>query len=181
MSERKSLALVFAISAVLCATAIATQTYRVQALKADVAELTEALLVFTIERHILSVNRRLSINTSRRITLSGLECARAYGLDPMLLFATMHQESTFDPQAIGPAGERGLMQLTRDTATEIGLPWRDAFDVSANTCAGAAYLAQHISARGIERGLLRYNGGGAPGYPAMVMARYQPLPAMPTK
>lgn len=169
--------IIVAVVVVLCLLggALGVQTQRVHSLQAQRAALTEALLVFAIERHILKNNPRLNVDTARRITLAGIECARLHGLDRMLLFATMHQESTFDPRAVGPAGERSLMQLTRTTAAEVGLPWQNAFDITANTCAGAAYLAQHVRERGVERGLLRYNGGGAPQYPALVMARYQPL------
>lgn len=176
MVDRKILAMVFAVSVALYGGTIGIQTYRVHALEAQLSEATSALLVLTIERHILAANRKLPLKTTRRITLAGLECARIYSIDPMLLFATMHQESTFNPSAVGSANERGLMQLTRTTAAEVGLSWDNAFDVTANTCAGAAYLAHHVRERGVERGLLRYNGGGAPEYPALVMARYQPLP-----
>jgi soluble lytic murein transglycosylase-like protein len=96
-----------------------------------------------------------------------------YNLDPMLLFATMRQESNFNPRAVGAAGERGLMQITETTAVDLGLQWRDAFDVIANTCAGASYLARHVHERGVHDGLLRYNGGGEPSYPRLVMAHYQ--------
>lgn len=169
--------IVVAVVVVLCSLggALGVQTQRLHAVQADRAALTEALLAFAIERHILKHNPRPHVDTARRITLAGLECSRLYNLDKMLLFATMHQESTFNPRAIGPAGERGLMQITRATAAEVGLPWQKAFDITANICAGAAYLAQHVRERGVERGLLRYNGGGARGYPALVLARYQPL------
>jgi soluble lytic murein transglycosylase-like protein len=131
------------------------------------------MLVFVVERQILATNRRLSLSDSRTIAIAGLECAKMYNLDPMLLFATMRQESNFNPRAVGAAGERGLMQITETTAVDLGLQWRDAFDVIANTCAGASYLARHVHERGVHDGLLRYNGGGEPSYPRLVMAHYQ--------
>lgn len=172
--ERKILA-VAVLVIVICGAVIGVQSYRIQASNEEAALNAWALRVFVVTSYIQDHNRKLSAKTARRIALAGFECARLYRLDPILLFALMQQESTFNPQAVGAAGERGLMQLTRTTAGEVGLSWDDAFRVPANTCAGAAYLAQHVSERGVERGLLRYNGGGAPEYPALVMARYQPL------
>lgn len=159
----------------VCSAVIGVQTDRIHSLQEEAALNTLALRTFVVTSYIQDHNRKLSAKTARRIALAGFECARFYRLDPILLFALMQQESTFNPQAVGDAGERGLMQLTRTTAGEVGLSWDDAFRIPANTCAGAAYLAQHVSDRGVERGLLRYNGGGAPEYPALVMARYQPL------
>ncbi len=174
MPDRKIIALVAAAAGVYGVT-IGVQTYRVHALQAQLSEVTSALLVLTIERHILATNRKLPLQTARRITLAGIECAHVYNIDKMLLFATMHRESNFNPSAVGEANERGLMQITRTTAAEIGLPWDKAFDVTANICAGASYLSQHVRDRGVVRGLLRYNGGGTPEYPALVMAHYESL------
>ncbi len=39
--------------------------------------------------------------------------------EPALLFAIVRQESAFDPDAVSPAGARGLMQLMPATASFI--------------------------------------------------------------
>lgn len=174
MIERKIIALAVMV-VVVCGAIIGVQCYQIQSLQKERAALTDVLVVLSFERHILGANRQLSVNTARRIALAGIECARLYDLDRMLLFATMYQESNFNPRAVGPANERGLTQLTRGAASAVGLSWDKAFDIDANTCAGAAYLARHVHERGVERGLLRYNGGGAPGYPALVLARYEQI------
>mgnify|MGYP003694808799 CR=1 FL=1 len=44
--------------------------------------------------------------------------ATANQLDPMLLKAVVWQESRFDPQKLGAAGERGLMQVSEIAARE---------------------------------------------------------------
>ena len=44
-----------------------------------------------------------------------MEAAEKYDLDPALIFAIIHTESRFDPEAVSPANAMGLMQITRDT------------------------------------------------------------------
>lgn len=41
--------------------------------------------------------------------------AEEYGLDPSFVYAVIHTESKFDPDAVSPAGAKGLMQITDDT------------------------------------------------------------------
>ncbi len=43
------------------------------------------------------------------------EWADTYGLDPLLVYAVIHTESGFDPEAASDAGAIGLMQMTEDT------------------------------------------------------------------
>lgn len=44
-----------------------------------------------------------------------------YGLDPDLVAAVIWQESAGNPDAIGAAGEIGLMQVTRIAARDVGM------------------------------------------------------------
>ena len=154
---------------------IFAQRSTVHQLRADIESLKRDILVLAFERQILTTNRQLKPAVSLQIAVAILECADLYELDPRLLFATMKQESHFNQQAIGSTGERGLMQIAKNTAGDIGLPWQEACDITANTCAGAAYLARHVHERGVLAGLLRYNGGGELRYPQYVLAHY---PAM---
>lgn len=41
-------------------------------------------------------------------------CAQEYGLEPSFLYAVIHTESRFDPNALSEAGAMGLMQITKD-------------------------------------------------------------------
>ena len=59
-------------------------------------------------------------------------------VDPVLLYAIMHQESTFKRGAVSPKGARGLMQLMPATARRFGVS--DIFDPRQNVDAGAKYV-----------------------------------------
>lgn len=65
-----------------------------------------------------------------------------YGVPPNLLRAVARVESSFRPDAVGAAGERGMMQLTKATASSVGLPWDKAFDPRENVRAAARYLVE---------------------------------------
>jgi membrane-bound lytic murein transglycosylase F len=66
--------------------------------------------------------------------------ARRYGFDWRLIAATIYQESHFNPRAHSHTGVRGLMQLTLDTAAEMGVANR--LDPEASIQGGVKYLAQ---------------------------------------
>jgi soluble lytic murein transglycosylase len=75
--------------------------------------------------------------------------ALAYGLPPALVKAVAWQESRFNPDARGGAGELGLMQVTEDAALEWATAARvpkfsrlQLLDPRTNTLAGAYYLAK---------------------------------------
>ena len=68
--------------------------------------------------------------------------AREHGIDPLLLHAIAHVESRHNPQAVSPAGARGLMQVMPATAQRfgVGAPERTLHDVETNLSASVAYL-----------------------------------------
>lgn len=75
--------------------------------------------------------------------------ARRYGVSASLVKAVVWQESRFDPDARGRAGEVGLMQVMDDAALEwaaasriAGFAHEQAFDPVTNTLAGSYYLAK---------------------------------------
>lgn len=99
-------------------------------------------------------------------------CAQQYAVEPQLVLAVMQQESSFNHRAIGDYGERGLMQLTFGTATELGVVWNEALDIKTNVCAGTKYLANLVTRFGVpEKAAHHYNGGGDPLY-AMRISRH---------
>lgn len=64
--------------------------------------------------------------------------ATRHGLDPLLVYSIMHQESSFKQRAISPKGARGLMQLMPATAVRFGVT--NIFDPKQNIDAGARYM-----------------------------------------
>ncbi len=99
--------------------------------------------------------------------------AREHDLDPMLIKAVVWRESRFDPQKVGTAGERGLMQVTEKAARE----WADEsrvdkfepdqlFDPKTNLEAGSWYLQRAIKhwnghSNPIPFALAEYNAGAS--------------------
>lgn len=61
-----------------------------------------------------------------------------HGVDPLLLYAIMHQESTFKSRAVSPKGARGLMQLMPGTAARYGVT--NIFDARQNIEGGTRYM-----------------------------------------
>lgn len=66
--------------------------------------------------------------------------AKRHEFDWRLIAAAIYQESHFDPLARSHTGVRGLMQLTLDTAAEMGVDNR--LDPEASIQGGVRYLAQ---------------------------------------
>ena len=81
---------------------------------------------------------------ARLPALQGLfeEAAQASGLDWRLLAAVGYQESKWQGGAASADGARGIMMLTSDAATEVGVD--DRADLRQNIIGGARYLAQVI-------------------------------------
>jgi len=88
----------------------------------------------------LNVSGSLDGFTTGDTTVDGfiVESGRRNSVDPLLLYAIMHQESTFKRQAISPKGARGLMQLMPGTALRFGVT--NIFDPRQNIEGGARYM-----------------------------------------
>src|SRR5262252_3960906 len=67
-----------------------------------------------------------------------IQSGTSNGVDPLLLYSVMHQESSFKSRAISPKGARGLMQLMPGTAMRYGVT--NIFDPRQNIEGGARYL-----------------------------------------
>jgi len=93
--------------------------------------------------------------------------AREFGVDPLLLVALVRQESVFDPEALSPAGARGLAQLLPGTAAFTARGLDVTFDPAwitlpdLNLHLGAAHLAELLRRFGgrAEVAVAAYNAG----------------------
>jgi soluble lytic murein transglycosylase-like protein len=102
--------------------------------------------------------------THARIARTIVAEARAAGLDPLLVLAVIHVESSFDPDALSRAGAVGLMQLLEPTLRaelrRAGIAVDDPSDPVANVQGGVRYLRRLVRAFGaIDVALMAYNAG----------------------
>lgn len=67
-----------------------------------------------------------------------LDSGQRNSVDPLLLYAIMHQESTFKPRAMSNKGARGLMQLMPGTAQRFGVT--SIWDPRQNIEGGTRYM-----------------------------------------
>jgi len=88
-----------------------------------------------------------------------VESGKRNGVDPVLLYAIMHQESTFKRRAISPKGARGLMQLMPGTAVRYGVT--NIFDPRQNVEGGARYMRFLLDTfdGNVDLALAGYNAG----------------------
>jgi soluble lytic murein transglycosylase-like protein len=81
------------------------------------------------------------------------------GVDPILVYSIMHQESSFKPRATSYKGARGLMQLMPPTALRFGVT--NIYDPRQNIEGGARYLRFLLNYFGgnVQLALAGYNAG----------------------
>jgi soluble lytic murein transglycosylase-like protein len=111
--------------------------------------------------HGLALNRSLNGFTTgdSKVDAFIVESGLRNGVDPILLYAQMHQESSFKRGAISPKGARGLMQLMPFTAARFGV--KNIFDPQQNIEGGARYmrfLLDHFDGD-VALALAGYNAG----------------------
>lgn len=80
-----------------------------------------------IKKYIQKENIKINADD---LTETLMKVSQKHGYDPIFLLAVIKTESQFNPNAIGSAGEIGLMQIKPDTAEWIcrknKLPWNGA-------------------------------------------------------
>ncbi len=93
-----------------------------------------------------------------------------FTVNPALVYALARQESKFDPQAVSPAGARGLMQVMPATANFVGRvsgEWSPGairlYDPTVNLAVGQRYIELLLGEEHIGNDLFRlaaaWNGG----------------------
>jgi soluble lytic murein transglycosylase-like protein len=85
--------------------------------------------------------------------------AKKFGLEPALLKAIVHIESSFNPEAISPRGAQGLMQLMPETAKRYGVSSRS--DPVESLEGGGRYMRDLLTLFDfdLELALAAYNAG----------------------
>ena len=88
-----------------------------------------------------------------------LDSSKRYAIDPLLIYAQMHQESSFKLKAISHKGARGLMQLMPATAVRFGVT--DIYNPKQNIEAGVKYMRWLLDKFGGDMilALAGYNAG----------------------
>lgn len=88
-----------------------------------------------------------------------LDSAKRYNIDPLLIYAQMHQESSFKPKATSNKGASGLMQLMPATARRMGVT--DIYNPKQNIEGGIKYMRLLLDMFGgdVALALAGYNAG----------------------
>lgn len=88
-----------------------------------------------------------------------VESSKRYNIDPLLIYAQMHQESSFKLKATSYKGASGLMQLMPATARRFGVT--NIYDPKQNIDAGVRYMRWLLNTFGgdVVLALAGYNAG----------------------
>lgn len=88
-----------------------------------------------------------------------VDSSKRYGIDPLLIYSQMHQESSFKKRATSYKGASGLMQLMPATARRFGVT--DIYDPQQNIDAGVKYMRWLLDKFGgdVVLALAGYNAG----------------------
>ena len=88
-----------------------------------------------------------------------VESSIRYNVDPLLIYAQMHQESSFKRKAVSYKGASGLMQLMPATARRFGVT--EIFNPKQNIDAGIKYMRWLLNTfnQDLRLALAGYNAG----------------------
>lgn len=88
-----------------------------------------------------------------------VDSSRRYGIDPLLIYSQMHQESSFKLRALSNKGASGLMQLMPATARRLGVT--NIYDPKQNIEGGVKYMRMLLDMFGqdVRLALAGYNAG----------------------
>jgi soluble lytic murein transglycosylase-like protein len=129
-----------------------------------------------IARAILRTNPRIVASYALLFAGATADAARAQGLPPEFLAATLLQESAYDPTAISSAGAIGIAQFMPETAAAAGVDPYDPFDAIPGAAALlGGYVAAYRNryADSFATALAAYNAG------PMAVAAYRGVPPYP--
>ncbi|MFN0278137.1 MAG: lytic transglycosylase domain-containing protein [Pyrinomonadaceae bacterium] len=109
----------------------------------------------------MSVNSQMKGFTTGDFLIDSfiVNSSRKYGIDPLLIYAQMHQESSFKLKALSHKGASGLMQLMPATARRLGVT--NIYDPRQNIEGGVKYMRMLLDMFGqdMNLALAGYNAG----------------------
>ena len=112
-------------------------------------------------RMTMAVGSGMKGFTTGDITIDSyiVDSSRRYGIDPLLIYAQMHQESSFKLKALSNKGASGLMQLMPATARRLGVT--NIYDPKQNIEGGVKYMRMLLDMFGqdVNLALAGYNAG----------------------
>ncbi len=119
------------------------------------------------DREMVRPDYNLSSNTQLKGFTTGnplfdsyiVDSSRHYSIDPLLIYAQMHQESSFKLKALSHKGAWGLMQLMPATARRLGVT--NIYDPKQNIDGGVKYMRMLLDMFGgdVNLALAGYNAG----------------------
>lgn len=106
-----------------------------------------------------------------------VDSAKRYSIDPLLIYAQMHQESSFKLKATSYKGASGLMQLMPGTAARLGVT--NIYEPKQNIEGGVKYMRMLLNMfnQDVVLALAGYNAGEG----AVMKYGYQVPPYRETK
>ena len=112
-------------------------------------------------KFLMSAGNNLGNFTTGDVVIDGyiVDSSKRYGIDPLLIYAQMHQESSFKLKATSYKGARGLMQLMPGTAARFGVS--DIYNPKQNIEGGVKYMRWLLDTFGgdVVLALAGYNAG----------------------
>ena len=127
----------------------------------DNTSLKNNVLPFSYARLSMSAGRSMGAFTTGDETIDSYitDSSIRYSIDPLLIYAQMHQESSFKLKALSYKGARGLMQLMPATAVRLGV--RDIYNPKQNIEGGVKYMRWLLDKFGgdVALALAGYNAG----------------------
>ena len=105
----------------------------------------EALENRGLTNYILRFNSRLAPSYSLQLVFLFKRAGDVYEIDPKLLMAIAHRESTFNNGSIGRGGSAGLMQIMPATGARYGLTREQLLDPKTSIDFGAMYMRDRLT------------------------------------
>lgn len=130
--------------------------------KAKLSSNDKAWLAKAQNHFITAKEKGRRIGSAEKFTsmeaLEGLwSTAEHVGVDPKRFIVQIYNETRFNPEAKGAAGERGIGQFKKTTAELYGYDW----DIMKSGIKGYAYQAKAAAEFVKKVGEISYNGGGS--------------------